>query len=281
MFITRNKYGLVLMLLCLFFTGCSLQDRGASAEVAQSPETIKQIERFNQMGDEIYNKTLKGQFLEARAEIIQMSELTRQIRLNEVITASGLKAISETLTQAITVFNAVQLDTEQALFQSARIRLMADAISHPRTPMWLQFNKVIQEDINVMEQASKQKKYQDLKLAFNQLKLHYLTIQPALQVGLQTEEINKIVSAIHNVESELLSDSTNPSNLSHSINTLQDEMEGLFQIKSEAAAYLPFMETKEPMLNWLIILASIIIIVLGFVAWRMRVARNGIISIRR
>lgn len=281
MFLRNIKHGFIVMMICFLFAGCSQEDQGVSADVVQSTETSKQMERFNQMGDEVYNKTLKGQFPEAREEIILMSQLVPQMRLNEVTTTSGIKAISDTLVQAITVFNAVQLDTEQALFQSARIRLMADALSHPKTPLWLQFNKVIQEDINVMNQAAKQKKYEDLKQTFNQIKIHYLTIQPALQVSLQTVELNKVINAIHNVQIELQSSPTSPPNLSHSIKTLQEAMEDLFQLKSETTAYLPFMESNKPMLQWLIILASIIIIVLGFVAWRMRVTRNDIVTIHR
>jgi hypothetical protein len=70
-------------------------------------------------------------------------------------------------------------------------------------------------------------------------------------------------------------------NVSRALKKLRDELDNLFQIKSETTAYLPYIEPNEPMLYWLIILAAIIIIVLGFVAWRMRVTRNDIITIKR
>jgi sporulation protein YpjB len=281
MFFRKTKYGFLILLIGCLFTGCAGPNQEVSASVAPSAETLKQVEQFSKMGDVVYNKTIKGEFLEARKEIIAMSDLIPRMRLDGVTTVLGIKALSDTLLQAIQVFNAVRLDTEQALFQSARIRLMADALSHPNSPLWLQYNKVIQEDLRIMDQAVKQKKYEDLKPAFTLMKIHYLTIKPALQVSNHNELMSKLDSTFRYMQSELQASPLRPTNLNHATKALREAIEEIFQIKSEATAYLPFMETNDPMLHWLIILAAIIIIALGFVAWRMRVARNDIFTIRR
>jgi sporulation protein YpjB len=233
------------------------------------------------MGDEVYNKTVNGDFLEARKEIIQMMEWVPQMRLEGITSILGVRKITDTLEQAIKVFNALQLDPEQALIVSARIRLMADALSHPNTPLWLQYNKVIQEDLRLMEQALKQKQYKELKQIWIQLRTHYQLIQPALEVSLQAGEVSKLDADFQFMQNELQAAPTSNTNISHALKKLHEELVNLFQIKSETTAYLPFIEPNEPMLYWLIILAAIIIIVLGFVAWRMRVKRNDIITIKR
>jgi sporulation protein YpjB len=281
MFFRQTKYGFLILIIVSLMTACTHREQGVSVGAAPSAETSKQIERFSQMGNEVYTMTVKGDFLEARKEIIQMSELIPQMRLEGVTTIQGIKAMADTLLQAIKVYNAVQLDTEQALFQSARIRLMADALSHPNTPLWLQYNKVIQEELHVMEQASKQKKYEELKTAFIALKKHYLSIQPALQVSLQEAEAAKLESVFQFMQNELQTSPIKSVNLIHAIKTLQNVMDDLFQIKAEATAYLPFMEPNEPKLHWMIVLAAIIMIILGFAAWRMRASRDDIITIHR
>jgi sporulation protein YpjB len=281
MFFRQTKYGFLILIIVSLMTACAHREQGVSVGAAPSAETSKQIERFSQMGNEVYTKTVKGDFLEARKEIIQMSELIPQMRLEGVTTIQGIKAMADTLLQAIKVYNAVQLDTEQALFQSARIRLMADALSHPNTPLWLQYNKVIQEELHVMEQASKQKKYEELKTAFIALKKHYLSIQPALQVSLHEAEAAKLESVFQFMQNELQTAPIKSVNLIHAIKTLQNVMDDLFQIKAEATAYLPFMEPNEPKLHWMIVLAAIIMIILGFAAWRMRASRDDIITIHR
>jgi sporulation protein YpjB len=281
MFFRQTKYGFLILILVALLTACAQREQGIRAGVMPSAETSQLIARFSQMGDEVYTKTVKGDFLEARKEIIQMSDLIPQMRLEGVTTVQGVKALADTLLQAIKVYNAVQLDTEQALFQSARIRLMADALSHPNTPLWLQYNKVIQEELHVMEQANKQKKYEDLKLAFLELKTLYHSIQPALQVSLQEDEALKLEAAFLFMQNELQATPVRPVNLVHALKALQALMDSLFQIKAEATAYLPFMEPNEPNFHWMIVLAAIIMITLSFAAWRMRTARNDIITINR
>src|SRR4051794_9621305 len=122
MFFRQTKYGFLILILVALLTACTQREQGISTGVTPSVETSQLIARFNQMGDEVYTKTVKGDFLEARKEIIQMSDLIPQMRLEGVTTVQGVKALADTLLQAIRVYNAVQLDTEQALFQSARIR---------------------------------------------------------------------------------------------------------------------------------------------------------------
>jgi sporulation protein YpjB len=281
MFFRQTKYGFLILIIVALMTACTNKEQGVSVGAAPSAETSKQMERFNQMGDEIYTMTLNGDFLEARKEIIQMKDLISLMRLEGVTTISGVKVLADTLVQAIKVYNAVQLDTEQALFQSVRIRLMADALTHPNTPLWLQYNKVFQEDLHVMEQAGKQKKYEELKLAFEHLKTLYLSIQPALLVSVQEEKTSKLESAFQYMQNELQASTISSKNLIHAIKELQDIIDNLFQIKGETTAYLPFIEPDEPNLHWMIILAAIIIIILGFVAWRKRATKDDIITIHR
>ncbi|MEX2460797.1 MAG: sporulation protein YpjB [Paenibacillaceae bacterium] len=281
MFLGKLKYGFLILLIGCVFTGCTEREQRVSVSAVPTEETVKQIERFSQMSDEVYNKTVQGEFLEARKKISQMSDLLPQMRLEGATTTFGLKALADTLVQAIQVFNAVRLDPEQALFQSARIRLMADALSHPNTPLWLQYNKIMQEDLRVMDQAVKQKKVEEVEPAFTKMKVHYQTIKPALQVSLQEEWLVKLDSAFQFMQTQLQASPLIATNVIDSIKTLHKVIEELFQIKSAATAYLPFMETNEPMLRWFIILTAIIMIALGFVAWRRRATRDDIISIRR
>jgi sporulation protein YpjB len=281
MFFRQMIKGFLVLNIVILLAACTEREQGISAGALPSVETSKQMDRFNQLGNEVYTKTLQGDFLEARKGIIEMNELIPQMRLVGITTTMGIKALGDTLVQAIKVFNAVQLDSEQALFQSARIRLMADALSHPNTPLWLQYNKVIQEDLHLMEQAVKQKKYADLNTAFSKLKSLYLSIKPALQVSLQEEETAKLESAFLFMQSELQAAPINTAHLSQAIKVLQEMMDKLFQRKTETTAYLPFMEANEPKLNWIIALSSIIIIILGFAAWRMRVKHNDIITVNR
>jgi sporulation protein YpjB len=281
MFFRKLNLGLLFIIVMLVLTSCAQGDHEIRAAAVPNEETSKQIERFSQLADDVYNKTLKGEFQEARQQIIQLGELLPKMRLEGVTSLQGVRALADTLLQAYKVFNAAGLDLEQANLASARVRLMADALSHPNTPMWLQFNKLFQEDLERMEKAIKQKQIKDVQKTFADLNTHYTTIQPALQVSIQEEELSKMDSALQYLKNTLLAAPIKFSNLIHALKTLREQFDNLFQLHSETTAYLPFMDSNASMLTWIFSFGAIIILVLTFVAWRMRIARNGIITVRR
>jgi sporulation protein YpjB len=281
MFFRKLNLGLVFIIVMLIMTSCAQSEHEIRTAAVPNVETSKQIERFSQLADEVYTKTLKGEFQEARQQIIQLGELLPKMRLDGVTSLQGVSALADTLLQAYRVFNAARLDPEQANFASTRIRLMADALSHPNTPMWFQFNKLFQEDLEQMEKATKQQQIKDIQKTFADLNTHYTTIQPALQVSIQEEELSKMDSALQYLKNTLLAEPIKYSNIIHALKTLREQFDNLFQLNSETTAYLPFMDSNASLFTWIFSIGAIIILVLTFVAWRMRIARDGIITIRR
>jgi sporulation protein YpjB len=281
MFLRKSKFGLLLILVLTLLSSCSSTVHELKAVAVPNEETSKQIERFNQLGEAVYNHTLQGKFSEARKEIIEMGDLIPKMRLEGITTLMGVRALADTLLLGNKAFNTIQIKPEQVLMASTRIRLMADALAHPNTPLWLQYNKLIQEDLRIMEQASNQKQIKDLKNAFSDLTSHYQTILPALQVSLQEEDVTKIDSVFRYMQNELNFASIRYPDVNRALKTLKEQWENLFQLKSETTALLPFIESSDPVLLWMLWIGSFIIVILGFAAWRMRRARDGIVTIKR
>jgi sporulation protein YpjB len=281
MFLQKLKMGLLLMIVLFFLTSCQHNVRVLKAVAVPNEETSKQIERFNQLGEAVYNHTLQGNFSEARKQLMEMGDLIPGMRLEGITTLMGVRALADTILQGNRAFNAIQIKPEQVLLASTRIRLMADALAHPNTPLWLQYNKVIQEDLRVMDQAAKQKQIKDLKKTFAELNSHYQTILPALQVSLQEEDVTKIDSVFQYMQNELNYASIHYPDVNRALKTLKEQWENLFQLKSETTANLAFIESNDPVLIWMLWIGSFIILILAFAAWRMRKAHNGIITIKR
>jgi sporulation protein YpjB len=281
MFFRKFYLGLLFIIVMLVLTSCAQSEHEIRAAAVPNEVTSKQIERFSQLADDVYTKTLKGEFLEARQQIIQLGDLLPKMRLEGITTLQGVRALADTLLQANRVYNAVQLNPEQANLASARIRLMADALSHPNTPLWLQFNKLFQEDLERIEKAVKLKQIKDIQITFADLRNHYFTIQPALQVSIQEEQLSKMDSSFQYLKNTLLAAPIKYSNIIHALKTLREQFDNLFQLNSETTAYLPFMYSNASLLTWRFSIGAIFILVLTFVAWRLRIARNGIITIRR
>jgi sporulation protein YpjB len=282
MILQKLKIGFLFMIILFLLTGCTdTTAHELKAVAVPNEETSKQMERFNQLGEMIYNHTLQGNFTEARKQMNEMGNLIPGMRLDGITTLLGVRALADTLLQGNREFNAVQMKPEALLFASTRIRLMADALVHPNTPLWLQYNKVIQEDLRVMEQGAKQKEGNELKKAFTDLKSHYQTILPALQVSLQEEEITKIDSVFHYMQKELNYASISYPDVNRALKTLKEQWDTLFQLKPETTVLLPFIESNDPVLIWMGWMGSIIFLILAFAAWRMRQARDSIITVKR
>jgi sporulation protein YpjB len=192
----------------------------------------------------------------------------------------GIKAIADTLLQASSIFNAVRLNPDEAMLAAAKIRLMADALSHPNTPLWSQYGKVVDEDLRVFEQALKQKDSKAAKQSFGVLKQHYDTIIPALQVSRDGLELLKLEAAVGFLQSELKAEPIRFANLTNTLKSLREQIDVLFQNKSEKTTYLPMLDTNEPFIVWTIGIGLLIISGLVFTAWRMKLGRNGIISVK-
>ncbi|MDB5055893.1 MAG: hypothetical protein JWM44_3943 [Bacilli bacterium] len=270
-----------LAIIVIIGAGCS--DSKVKLSLASVPDLadMKQVELFSQMADEVYEKTIKGAFPEARQQIILMGNMVPKMRLDGVTSLEGIQALANTLVQATTVFNAVRLNPDDALLAAAKIRLMADALTHPNTPMWIQYNKVIQEDLNNLERAIKQKQAKAAQNSFIELKNHYETIRPALKVSRNNTSVAMIDSALTFLQSGLKKTPIEYVNLSSTLKQARESLERLFQNKTDETAYLPIILTDEPILIWSLCLGALIILTLAFVAWRKLQARHDIVPMRR
>jgi sporulation protein YpjB len=270
-----------LAIIVIIGAGCS--DSKVKLSLASVPDLadMKQVELFSQMADEVYEKTIKGAFPEARQQIILMGNMVPKMRLDGVTSLEGIQALANTLVQATTVFNAVRLNPDDALLAAAKIRLMADALTHPNTPMWIQYNKVIQEDLNNLERAIKQKQAKAAQNSFIELKNHYETIRPALKVSRNNTSVAMIDSALSFLQSGLKKTPIEYVNLSSTLKQARESLERLFQNKTDETAYLPIILTDEPILIWSLCLGALIILTLAFVAWRKLQARHDIVPMRR
>jgi sporulation protein YpjB len=280
MFLFKSKVLFFLVILVVLGTGCANSQPTTKSAIAPSAESVKQLELFSKLADNVYNKTINGDFPAARQDIIRMGEMVPQMRLDGFTSLRGIKAIADTILQASSIYNAVRLDLDAAMLSAARIRLMADALSHPNTPLWTQYGKVMDEDLRTLEQAFKQKDSNAAKQSFIDLKQHYDTVFPALQVSRDGLELLKLDTAFRFLQSELKAEPMSFANLTSALKSLREQLNYFFQYRSDTTAYIPLLETNESFIVWTFGIGLLIILGLGFTAWRMKLGKNGIISVR-
>jgi sporulation protein YpjB len=269
----RLRMSALLLMLMIFGTAC-----GSTAGQAdtRASEQIRKMEFLNQTANEMYKEVTEGQVVEARNKLLQLSDQITRIQFEGVTSIEGLNALTETITQAKRVFNAASYTPEEGNFAAAKVRLATDALIHTNQPMWQQYYKVLNNDIDSMEQGLSDNKKELTIEGFNRLVQHISLIKPALFISREPSEIEKLDSLILFVRNELSGDSIQIKNVQNGILNLQAGIDELFERKKDATAYLPMIDTRQPIL-WSLGIGAIIISVLTFAGWRMfRSGRNVI-----
>lgn len=276
-------FGLIVMLVLLFtiLVGCADQRKETSQNIVPNTVVAKKVALLSQAGDEVYQKSILGDFLGARNQIIQMGEMVTHMSFDGVTTIYGVKALADTLVQALYVFNAMAISAEEAMLAAAKIRLATDALSHPNTPIWLQYGKIVKEDITHLEQLINQKnsQFQSINQSFSQLNQHYATVRSAIIINREISEVEKIDSLLVFLREQLFTGKAASNKVKGAIKHLSESMDLIFQNPS-AATYLP-ITVQDPSIRWTLFLGSLIILVLCFTAWRMYWMQDSFILVRR
>jgi sporulation protein YpjB len=126
---------------------------------------------------------------------------------------------------------------------------------------------VIRDEASSLEEAVKRKQTAAAASAFSRLQAHYGTIRPALRVSREPYQIEKADSILVFINKRLAPKAIAKEDTLQGIRTLQDTIDELFGGKEDKTAYLPIQSADRPIF-WTFGIGSLIVCVLGFVAWR-------------
>ncbi|WP_159883049.1 sporulation protein YpjB [Paenibacillus puerhi] len=277
--------GLAAILLLPLLGGCGdlqgAKQQGQTERTASvlSERQKQQIKLLNDAAEVLYQNMQKGNVEDGRVVIQQISDQVTQISFDGVTSIEGMKALTETITQARRVMGAVKFDPDAGQVAAARVRLAADALSHSSQPMWLQFYKPLQDDLDAVEQAAKANDSSALHDAISHLDQHYATVHPSLVIGRPAEDVEKMDSLLAFVKSQVAGPQTSLRNVLNAVPPMRQMLDKLF-MKRETTAYLPYPEQQNPIL-WTMGLGSFILAALGFAGWRLSKKNDGLVPVKR
>lgn len=271
---------LILVALSLFlYAGCSWKENKKEAIVPKpSQEQLAKLELFNRTAEEFYQKTLQADITGSRMSLQQLGDQITQIHFEGITTIEGMNALTETITQAKRVFNAVKFRSEEAQVYAAKIRLAADALIHTNQPLWLQYYKLLQDDVNLLERGAVQNNKQDLQKGANQLEIHYSIIHPSLLISRNASDVEKMDSLVAFVKNQAFAQENPYKNIQNAIPPIRQMLDKLF-MKRETTAYLPYIDQQNPVL-WTLAFGAIILSALAFAGWRLARKNDGIVIVR-
>lgn len=283
MFITlanKLKISAVIGLLLWVGTACGATHPSSGQAGSINSEQTRKAEFLDKTAAEMYKDAAGGKVMEARNKLIQIGDQIPKISFEGMASIEGIAALTEAVTNAKRVYNAASFSPGEGLVAAARIRLATDALTHKNQPMWLQYDKVLHEDIAALEQGLMRGKKQDSLAAFGKLEQHISIIKPSLQISRDPSEVEKLDSIMAFVRTSLNRDPIDVKQAQKAKDTLHQILDEIFLKKKDATAYLPLPDPKQPII-WSLVMGAIIISVLTYAGWRMFKTQKNIVPAKR
>lgn len=166
--------------------------RAASAPGGMAPPLTGRngAQRLEQAAESLYSYVLDGDVARARKEGAEISKIFVSSSFEGLTTVEGVNALSTVIMDLNATLASAQISPEKWEAAAARLRLAANSLNHPRQPMWLQYYKVIREDLNDMEQSAAKNDLEGWKTAAARLQNRYDNIRPAVQITRPVEVVN-------------------------------------------------------------------------------------------
>ncbi|MGG1515115.1 sporulation protein YpjB [Paenibacillus oryzisoli] len=278
----RRSAGLLLCLAFIIsvFTACgaAVQTNGQALKPAD-PVQQERIAYLDGLAGVMYNLTMDGQVVEARDKLLQIAQMIPTIRFEGITTVAGMNALTETVTGAELVFNNIKYSPEVGQVAAAKIRLAIDALSHKNQPMWLQYYKVLQNDVSQLSMAVKANKQGEAQQALGKLAQHVDIVHPSLVISRDETAVTQLDSLLAFIHTNVTATPMKTNELTSGLEQLNRVLDELFMKHKDAIAVVPLMDPKQPIL-WTLGMGLIIVSVLSYVGWRMYQTGRNIVSVK-
>ncbi len=278
-----RRFGIWLALsvgIMLMAAGCgegkSMKETSASKP---SAEQVQKTELLGRTAEELYQKAKQADVPGSLMALQQLSDQIPKIRFEGLTSIEGMNALTRAVTDAKRVFNAASFKSEEGWIAAAKIRLAADALSHPHTPLWLQYDKLLSDDVNLLEKAAADKNRAEVRRGAALLEQHIGIIRPSLLISRSPADVEKLDSLVTFIKLQAQGEGEPYRNVLNAVPPLRGLLDTLF-LKRETTAYLPYPEQQNPIL-WIVTLGSVILASLGFAGWRLSKKNGGLVPVRR
>lgn len=236
------------------------------------PQKMQQLKKLDETAEQMVREVMNGDILKARSLINDISDQVLAIEFSGISTVEGIEAFTSAIVQAKELMNAVQSEPARIQIAAAQVRLSTDALVHKHQPLWHEYYNRMRDDTEQLKQAIE--KGQNILMAAQQLQQDYAIIRPAVLIS-YTPDINEKVESLL---AFFIQQANRPeARLMETAHELSRTWDALFQ-KGDMSAYLPFMGEEQPV-YWSLVIGSIIITILCFVAWRKYEAQMGIVPV--
>lgn len=205
------KYGLIIVSI-IFLIMLSLPYIG-EANQSSDEEPNKEWNKLNELAEQVLYLSQKNEFEAAKKQLGHLSNFFLSLNTGDFVQRiEQVQVLTETIIQAEEAFNRVSPNSEEIEHKLLKLRLVIDAVSHKRQPLWLNYYPTIVQTMDELYAAAKDERRDSFYHYINQLANQHEFIRPALVIshdGQTVEKIDSKMKFLMTKRSELWQDNKN------------------------------------------------------------------------
>lgn len=260
----------------------SAQDSGEVGRTDQGVTVNHSIQQLNEAAAALYRHVLDKDIEQVQEGISRISQRLEHISFDGQATVEGIHALTETVVEVKEAAARVRNDEVSLQQASAKLRLAADSLANPAKPLWLQYFKIMQNDLQALTLAAEQRVRSDeLAGLFNALEEHYETIRPAALIRREPSQIEQLDAWLSHIKGLVTSKQTDWGQLRSMFEHGSEQVNLLFGREKDESAFVAYVDGPDRRTAGLLI-TSVIVIALGYAGYRKyRAQQDGIVPFQR
>ncbi|MNC25871.1 Sporulation protein YpjB (SpoYpjB) [compost metagenome] len=185
--------------------------------------------------------------------------------------------MAETIIDAKETIARAQLDPGDWATKSARLRLAVNSLTHKEKALWLQYYKIMANDLQVMNKARAEGSPSEFKKGFQSLQSHYDVIRPAAAIRRDPSDMNQFDSWMSYLGGLTHNDTWDENAIENVMIHGDRLIKDLFGRKSDEPVLLPITGYSSPW-YWTLLIGAWIVIALIYTGYRKYRADQNVTS---
>ncbi|WP_434750573.1 sporulation protein YpjB [Paenibacillus amylolyticus] len=246
----------------------SAQSDDSRRNVNQGVSSSYTIAQLNEEAAVLYRRALENNMEEVRASITRISNSLGHISFEGQTSVEGIHALSETVVEVKEAAAKFKGDKHFLQQASAKLRLAVDSLANPAKPLWLQYYKIVKNDLDALSLAANQNQgATTLANRFIVLEEHYETIRPAAIIRLEPYQIVQMDAWLSHLKGLTYAKQSDVSQLRSMTSHGEELVNQLFGREKDESAFVPFVQGPDRRAAGLAI-SSVIVAVLSYAGYR-------------
>ncbi|WP_071395576.1 sporulation protein YpjB [Bacillus tuaregi] len=246
----KSKLGIVFFLFILLLSNNALAD-----------EDMSPIDQLNALSDEALQLTKSQRYEDAKKILEAFSDKFSSVTIKEnTFTMDELRIVTIAHNEAIEATTNVTMNPDERINRVTKFRLVIDAISSTKHPLWTKMEEPILAVFDEVKEAAFNGNRDVFHHNLDAFLSLYEIINPSMKLDVSTERFQRLDTRVHFID-----------RYRQDILTQQNSMKELLILETELQGIFDDLQADEadPSLWWVIIsTGSIIIATLSYVGWR-------------